>query len=59
MICFPFNTINGSCNAVNGTVVFTEDKIYDRPDLTEIILDNTQLFCKKDNGFACNLSFKL
>ena len=32
LLCFEFNTLNGSCRAVNGSVTFDDDTIYDRPD---------------------------
>ena len=59
LLCFDFNTIDGVCTAKGGSVTYTEDTIYSRPDITELILDGTNIICKKDNGFACALTFKI
>lgn len=59
LLCFAFNTKDGECTAKGGSVTFTEDTVYSRPDLVALYLDGTNIICKKDDGFACTLTFKL
>lgn len=40
-------------------MTFTEDTVYSRPDLELLTLENTIIVCKKDNGFACSLTFRI
>jgi hypothetical protein len=57
-LCLPTNTIDGVCRADHGSVVFEKDTTYERDDLTEIILTDTTISCKKPDGFPCRLAFR-
>jgi hypothetical protein len=57
-LCLPTNTVDGVCRADHGSVVFDRDTIYERPDLKEIILNDTTISCKQPDGFPCHIAFR-
>lgn len=58
LLCFEANTVGGECNATNGSVIFNQDTIYSRPDLTTLNLQGTELKCKGVDGSPCKITFK-
>jgi len=59
MICFDYNTVNGTCMAFGGNIVFRQDTIYERADLVALVLKETQIKCQTREGIPCAITFKL
>jgi len=59
MLCFDYNTINGTCHAYGGSIVFKQDTVYERSDLKILVIKDTQIRCKTRSGNPCDITIKL